>query len=159
MAEGRTADIARLADRYTPDMVRFLRDMIAIPGESAEERAVVERVRDEMERAGFDEIRIDGLGNILGRVGRGKTVIAMDAHLDTVGVGGPSTWTRDPYQGELRDGIIYGRDPGDQEAGMAAALYGARIIKALGVDGDYQVWVTGTVMEEDCDGLCWQYIL
>jgi putative selenium metabolism hydrolase len=22
-----------------------------------------------------------------------------------------------------------------------------------------QVWVTGTVMEEDCDGLCWQYIL
>ena len=159
MGDGRAADIARLADRYTPDMVTFLREMIAIPGESADERAVVGRVRAEMERAGFDEIRIDGLGNILGRIGSGKTVIAMDAHLDTVGVGDPSTWTRDPYTGELRDGIIYGRGAGDQEAGMAAALYGARIIKDLGVDGDFQVWVTGTVMEEDCDGLCWQYIL
>lgn len=159
MVDARSAEIARLADKYTPDMVAFLREMIAIPGESAEERAVVQRVRAEMERAGFDEIRIDGLGNILGRIGSGRTVIAMDAHLDTVGVGDPSTWTRDPYKGELRDGIIYGRGAGDQEAGMAAALYGARIIKDLGSDGDYQVWVTGTVMEEDCDGLCWQYIL
>ncbi len=159
MLETRGAEIARLAAKYTPDMVRFLRDMIAIPGESAGERAVVDRVRVEMERAGFDEIRIDGLGNILGRVGSGKTVVAMDAHLDTVGIGDPTTWTRDPYQGEVRDGIIYGRGAGDQEAGMAAALYGARIIKDLGAHGDYQVWVTGTVMEEDCDGLCWQYIL
>jgi len=71
MLETRGAGIARLADEYTPDMVRFLRDMIAIPGESAGERAVVDRVRLEMERAGFDEIRIDGLGNILGRVGSG----------------------------------------------------------------------------------------
>ena len=159
MVDARGAEIARLADKYTPDMVAFLREMIAIPGESAEERAVVQRVRAEMERAGFDEIKIDGLGNILGRIGSGRTIIAMDAHLDTVGVGDPSTWTRDPYKGELRDGIIYGRGAGDQEAGMAAALYGARIIKDLGSDGDYQVWVTGTVMEEDCDGLCWQYIL
>ena len=159
MADTRSAEIARLADKYTPDMVAFLRDMIAIPGESTEERAVIERVRAEMERAGFDEIKIDGLGNILGRVGSGKTVIAMDAHLDTVGVGDPSTWTRDPYKGELRDGIVYGRGAGDQEAGMASAVYGARIIKELGLDLDCQVWVTGTVMEEDCDGLCWQYIL
>ena len=159
MEATRSDEIARLADKYTPDMVAFLRDMIAIPGESTEERAVVERVRVEMERAGFDEIKIDGLGNILGRVGRGRTVIAMDAHLDTVGVGDPSTWTRDPYEGELRDGTVYGRGAGDQEAGMASAVYGARIIKDLGLAGDYQLWVTGTVMEEDCDGLCWQYIL
>jgi putative selenium metabolism hydrolase len=102
---------------------------------------------------------VDGLGNLLGRIGRGRTVVALDAHLDTVGVGDPSTWKRDPYQGELRDGIVYGRGAGDQEAGMAAAVYGARIIKDLGLADDCEVWVTGTVMEEDCDGLCWQYIL
>jgi len=159
MPTNRSAEIAQLADQYTPAMVRFLRDMIAIPSESAGEQPVVERVRAEMEASGFDEIKIDGMGNILGRVGNGKTVIAMDAHLDTVGVGDASTWRRDPYRGELTDGIIYGRGAGDQEAGMAAALYGARIIKELGLDGDYQLWITGTVMEEDCDGLCWQYIL
>jgi putative selenium metabolism hydrolase len=159
MPDQKAGEIARLAARYTPDMVAFLRDMIAIPSESAAERAVVERAREEMEKAGFDEIRIDGLGNVLGRVGNGRTVVALDAHLDTVGVGDPSTWTRDPYKGELRDGIVYGRGAGDQEAGMAAAVYGARIVKELGLTSDCQVWVTGTVMEEDCDGLCWQYIL
>ena len=159
MSGDRSGDIARLATRYTPEMVKFLRDMIAIPSESTGERPVVERARAEMKNAGFDEIKIDGLGNILGRIGSGTTVIAFDAHLDTVGVGDPSTWTRDPYKGDLKDGVIYGRGAGDQEAGMAAAVYGGRIIKDLGLDGDYQLWVTGTVMEEDCDGLCWQYII
>ena len=159
MSGPRTDEIARLAERYTPEMVSFLREMIAIPSESEHERPVVERVRAEMEAAGFDEVKVDGMGNVLGRVGSGKTVIALDAHLDTVGVGDPSTWKRDPYQGELKDGIVYGRGAGDQEGGMAAALYGARIWKELGLGDDCQIWVTGTVMEEDCDGLCWQYIL
>ncbi|OGT96876.1 MAG: selenium metabolism hydrolase, partial [Gemmatimonadetes bacterium RIFCSPLOWO2_02_FULL_71_11] len=154
-----SSEIARLAERYTPDMVRFLRDMIAIPSESTGEKPVVERVRAELEAAAFDEIKVDGMGNILGRVGSGKTVIALDAHLDTVGVGDPSTWKRDPYQGELKDGIIYGRGAGDMEGGMAASVYGARIAQELGLLDGVQLWVTGTVMEEDCDGLCWQYIL
>jgi putative selenium metabolism hydrolase len=153
------AAIARLAEQHTPEMVAFLRELIAIPSESTEERAVIERIRREMERVGFDEVKIDGLGSILGRVGSGKHVIAMDAHIDTVGVGDPQSWTRDPYQGELRDGIIYGRGASDQSAGMAAMVYAAKIIKELQLEGDYQLWVTGTVMEEDCDGLCWQYIV
>ena len=42
---------------------------------------------------------------------------------------------------------------------MAASVYGARIAQELGLLDGVQLWVTGTVMEEDCDGLCWQYIL
>lgn len=153
------AAVARLAEQYTPQMVAFLREMIAIPSESAEERAVIARIEQEMRKVGFDEIKIDGLGSILGRVGSGKRVIAMDAHIDTVGVGNPASWGRDPYQGELKDGVIYGRGASDQSAGMAAMVYAAKVIKELDLAGDAQVWVTGTVMEEDCDGLCWQYIL
>ena len=152
-------DIAHLAERYTPEMVRFLRDMIAIPSESGGERQVVDRVRAEMERVGFDEVKVDGFGNVLGRVGSGHAVIAVDGHVDTVGVGDRSTWTRDPYQGELKDGVIYGRGASDQEGGIAAAVHGARIAKELRLLEGAQLWVTGTVMEEDCDGLCWQYIL
>jgi len=153
------SDIARLASQYTPDIVRFVRDLIAIPSESAAEREVVQRIAGEMAGAGFDEVKIDGLGNILGRIGSGPRVIAIDGHLDTVGVGDPSAWRCDPYRGELRDGVIYGRGASDQKAGIASAVHGARILKALGAAEDWQLWVTGTVMEEDCDGLCWQYIL
>lgn len=155
----RDSAVERLADDRTPDMVRFLREMIAIPSESGGEKAVVGRVAEEMRRLRFDEVRIDGLGNVLGRVGSGRAVVAIDGHLDTVGVGDPSTWRRDPYRGELADGIVYGRGASDQEAGIAAAVHGAGIANALGLLDGIELWVTGTVMEEDCDGLCWQYIL
>ena len=151
--------VMELSKKYEPDMVKFLRDMIRIPSESAKEREVIQRIKKEMEKVGFDEIRIDPMGNILGRVGSGKKVIAMDAHIDTVGVGDQNAWKWDPYEGKLENGIIYGRGASDQEAGMASMVYGAKIIKELKLEDDYTLWITGTVQEEDCDGLCWQYIL
>ena len=151
-------DAAALARLHTDAMVRFLRDMIAIPSESGREQAVVQRIAAEMALVGFDEIRIDGLGNVLGRVGAGPLVIALDGHVDTVGVGDRSTWRVDPYEGAHAGGIIYGRGASDQKGGLAAAVYGAAIARELGLDA-VQLWVTGTVMEEDCDGLCWQYLL
>ena len=151
--------VSAAAQAATGDMTRFLRDMIRIPSESTEERTVVECVAAEMRRVGFDEVKIDGLGNVLGRVGSGPVVLAIDGHLDTVGVGDPSTWKRDPYEGEQTTDTIFGRGASDQEAGIAAAVYGAKIAKELGLLDGVQLWVTGTVMEEDCDGLCWQYIL
>jgi putative selenium metabolism hydrolase len=151
--------ILQQAERYCDDMIAFLRDMIAIPSESCHEKEVVLRIKSEMQRVGFDEIRIDDMGNILGRIGHGRRIIAMDAHVDTVGVGDPKSWAWDPYEGKLERGIIFGRGACDQEAGMASMVYAARMIKDLGLEGDYALWITGTVQEEDCDGLCWQYLL
>jgi len=151
--------IADRAEQYTPAMVKFLREMIAIPSESAGERAVIERAAAEMRAAGFDEVKTDGMGNLLGRVGHGPTVIAIDGHIDTVGVGDRSTWKVDPHAGAMEGGVVYGRGASDQEAGIAAAVHGARIAKELGLLDGVQLWVTATTMEEDCDGLCWQYIL
>lgn len=147
------------AARLAPRITAFLRDMVAIPSESAGERAVVERIAAEMRELGFDEVKIDGFGNVLGRVGDGPHVIAIDGHVDTVGVGDRGTWTRDPYAGVIEGGVLYGRGASDQEAGVAAAVYGAHIAKQLGLLEGATLWVTGTVMEEDCDGLCWQYLL
>jgi putative selenium metabolism hydrolase len=147
------------AERYRGDMVAFLRAMIAIPSESCHERDVILRIESEMKAVGFDEIKIDAMGNILGRIGHGRRVIAMDAHIDTVGVGDPGSWRWDPHQGKLEGDVVYGRGASDQEAGMASLVYAARIIKDLHLEGDYSLWITGTVQEEDCDGLCWQYLI
>jgi putative selenium metabolism hydrolase len=153
------SEIAAAAQGYEADIVGFLRDLIAIPAESSHEGPVIQRIRQEMEKAGFDEIRIDAMGNILGRIGSGKTVIMMDSHTDTVGVGDPKEWAWDPYKGKVEDGYVYGRGAGDQRAGMACMVYAAKIIKDLGLLGDYTLWVVGSVQEEDCDGLAWVYIL
>ena len=148
-----------LAERYKPEMTRFLRDMIRLPSESCQEKEVVQRIKQEMEHVGFDKIEIDGMGNILGTIGSGRTVIAMDAHIDTVGVGNRDNWEFDPYEGFEDDELIGGRGASDQEGGMASMVYAGKIIKDLGLEGDYTLVVVGTVQEEDCDGLCWQYII
>jgi len=87
------------ADRYRIDMIRFLRDLIRLPSESGQEEKVVLLIKAEMEAVGFDKIEIDPMGNILGTIGTGNTVIAMDAHIDTVGVGNKDNWEFDPYEG------------------------------------------------------------
>ncbi len=159
------AKVLEKAESYKPEMSKFLRDMIAIPSESCDEKQVVIRIKKEMEQVGFDRVDIDPMGNILGYVGSGKTLIAMDAHIDTVGVGNPDNWEYDPYKGYEDDEIIVGRGASDQEGGMAAMVYAGKIIKELGLEkgidleDDYTLLITGTVQEEDCDGLCWQYII
>ena len=148
-----------LAEKYKPEMTRFLRDMIAIPSESCDEKKVVLRIKEEMEKVGFDKVEIDPMGNVMGYIGHGKHLIAMDAHIDTVGIGNIKNWECDPYTGFEDDEVIMGRGGSDQEGGMASMVYAGKIIKELGMDGDYTLVVVGTVQEEDCDGLCWQYII
>lgn len=151
--------ILKAAEGYKPQISKFLRDLIAIPGESAKEREVILRIKQEMEAVGFDRIDIDPMGNIMGYLGHGRHLIAMDAHIDTVGIGNRNNWDYDPYQGYEDDEIILGRGASDQAGGMASMVYAGKIIKDLQLEGDYTLMIVGTVQEEDCDGLCWQYIL
>ena len=152
--------IKKAAEGYRADMTRFLRDLVAIPSESCGEEGVIRRIAAEMEKLGFDKVEIDGEGNVLGWMGKGDRVIAFDAHIDTVGIGNIENWKFDPYEGYENDTDIGGRGCSDQEGGIVSAVYGARIMKDLGIlPEDISVLVTGTVQEEDCDGLCWQYIV
>lgn len=153
------AEILKAAEQYKPQMSKFLRDLIAIPGESTEEKDVVLRIKKEMEDVGFDKAEIDPMGNIMGYIGHGKHLIAMDAHIDTVGVGNIKNWDYDPYQGYEDDEIIIGRGASDQLGGMVSMVYAGKIIKDLKLEGDFTLLVVGSVQEEDCDGLCWQYII
>jgi putative selenium metabolism hydrolase len=141
-------------------MSAFLRDLIRIPGESCKEKAVASRVVEEMTKVGFDEAGIDKMGNAIGVMGAGQTLIAFDGHIDTVGIGNRENWKFDPYEGYETETEIGGRGASDQLGGIVSAVYGAKIMKDLGLlNGKYRVMVTGTVQEEDCDGLCWEYMI
>ena len=152
--------IKKAAQDYRPAMAKFLRDMIAIPSESCQEEGVVRRIAQEMESLGYDKVEFDKLGNVIGWMGTGDKIIALDSHIDTVGIGNIENWEADPYQGYETDEVIYGRGGSDQEGGMAAATYGARIMKDLDlIPQGYRIMVVGSVQEEDCDGMCWQSIV
>lgn len=152
--------IKSAAQNYEKDMTRFLRDLVRIPGESAGEKGHIDRIAQEMKTLGFDKVEIDPMGNVLGYMGNGPTLICYDAHVDTVGIGNIDNWKFDPYEGFESDTEIGGRGTSDQLGGIVSSVYGAKIMKDLGLlNGKYTVLVTGTVQEEDCDGLCWQYII
>ncbi|MEF9916558.1 MAG: YgeY family selenium metabolism-linked hydrolase [Lachnospiraceae bacterium] len=152
--------IKEASNKYEKDMTCFLRDLVRFPGESTKEKDRINRIATEMKKLDFDKVEIDPQGNVLGYMGVGKRIIAYDAHIDSVGIGNRANWDFDPYEGFESDTEIGGRGTSDQLGGIVSAVYGARIMKDLDLLNDQEtILVTGTVLEEDCDGLCWQYII
>ena len=151
--------IAAKAKEYEQQTAEFLVKMVKEPSFSMKEEGVIKVIKAEMEAVGFDEVQIDGLGNVIGRIGSGPRIIAFDAHIDTVYPGEESLWDFGPFDGHIKDGKVWGRGTVDQEGGMASMVYAGKIIKDLNLNNEFTIYFTGTVMEEDCDGLCWQYII
>ena len=144
-------------------LAEFLKEIVSIPSTSSKEGDVVKYMAKAMEQLGYDEVKIDGMGNLLGRIGNGPRVIAFDGHCDTVDIGDISLWNKcKPYPAVIDKaaGKIYGRGCTDQKGGVASSIYGVAMLKQLGlVPANLTVWVVASVQEEDCDGLCWQYIV
>ncbi|HNS73968.1 MAG TPA: YgeY family selenium metabolism-linked hydrolase [bacterium] len=151
--------IGSRAKELESEITGFLMELVRTPSHSGKEEQVIQVIKKEMERTGFDEVRIDGLGSIIGRIGSGPRLIAFDAHIDTVYPGDLAQWTFDPFTPFVREGKVWGRGTVDQKGGMAAMVYAAKMIKEMGLNEQFTILFTGTVMEEDCDGLCWQYLI
>ncbi|OGS39666.1 MAG: selenium metabolism hydrolase [Elusimicrobia bacterium RIFOXYD12_FULL_66_9] len=147
------AKLRAAAKRYEKDMVKFARDLIAIPSFSCQEGAVVKRIAQEMRKVGFDNVKVDRLGNIIGRIGSTGPKIMLDAHIDTVGIGDRKAWKWDPFKGKLEGGKIYGRGASDQKLSMVSMVYGGKLIKDFGLGNGFTYLAVGSCQEEDCDGL------
>ena len=135
-------------------IIQFLRDICAIPSMDGQIGPVGERVAEELRKLGFDEVRFDRMGNILGRLGHGPAAIVYDSHIDTVGIGDPAAWRWDPFQGKLEDGTLYARGACDEKGSTPGMAYGIALGCRLGlIDKDqYTMYYFGN-MEEWCDGI------
>jgi putative selenium metabolism hydrolase len=151
--------INELSSKYSQYTAENLSKLVKIKSLSTQEKDVQLELKRQMEEAGFDEVKIDGLGNVIGRIGNGKRILAIDGHMDTVDMGNMDNWSFNPLGGDIKDGFVHGRGTVDQEGGPAAFVTSGRILKELGFDKDLTIYFVGSVMEEDCDGLCWKYII
>jgi putative selenium metabolism hydrolase len=134
------------------DIITFMREICAIPSMDGQLKEVGERIGAEMTRLGFEEVRFDKMGNILGRIGTGKRVIVYDSHIDTVGIGDPGSWQWDPFKGKVENGILYARGACDEKNSTPGMVYGLSFAKELGLLDDTTAWYFGN-MEEWCDGI------
>jgi putative selenium metabolism hydrolase len=151
--------INELSEKYRNYTAENLSKLVKIKSLSLGEKNVQLELKRQMEEADFDDVKIDGLGNVIGRIGNGKKILAIDGHMDTVDMGNMENWDFDPLGGEIKDGFVHGRGTVDQEGGPAAFITTGRILKELGFKKDLTIYFVGSVMEEDCDGLCWKYIV
>jgi putative selenium metabolism hydrolase len=148
------------AKRLQGKTARFLADIVACPSHSGTEKRAADRIRREMKAVGFDEAFTDKLGNVIGRVGKGRKVLLYDSHIDTVGVGDPAAWKgRDPFKLRSQGGFLWGRGACDNKGSMACMVHGAGLLKKLGLTGDFTLYVTGSTFEEDCDGLGQEFLI
>jgi putative selenium metabolism hydrolase len=153
------AKVLQLAEQYRDYTAQNLSRLVRIKSLTGGEKEMAAELKKQMREARFNDVRVDGLGNVLGRVGKGKRLLAIDAHIDTVDQGNLENWSAAPFSGTIANGFVHGRGAVDQKGGAAAMVTAGRILAELGLKNDFSVLFTGTVMEEDCDGLCWKYII
>ena len=146
------SEIQQKTEEKREDIVRFMREICAIPSYESLIGPVGERIAEEMRKLGFDEVRFDKMGNILGRIGNGPRTIVFDSHIDTVGVGDPEEWQWDPFEGKVEDGVLYARGACDEKGSTPGMVYGMSFACDLGLLDGWTAWYFGN-MEEWCDGI------
>ncbi len=130
----------------------FASQLVQIQSYPGQEEAIIKFVEQKMVALGFDEVKIDAMGNVIGRLGDGGKSILFDSHLDTVEVKDENTWDFDPFGGQVTDGKLCGRGSVDMKSSAAASIYAAIAAKDRGFLDGKTVYVSCTVQEEDCDG-------
>jgi acetylornithine deacetylase/succinyl-diaminopimelate desuccinylase-like protein len=122
-------EIQKRVEASREDIIKFMREICAIPSMDSKIGPVGERIQAEMKKLGYDEVRFDKMGNTVGRIGNGKKVIVFDSHIDTVGVGDSSEWEWDPFIGKVEDGILYARGACDEKNSTPGMVYGLAIAR------------------------------
>ena len=142
------------------DMVAFLQDMVRTPSFSTQEGEVAARLAEEMHRIGISDVRVDRIGNVIGRIGAGGgKKLVLNGHMDTVGVSDPAAWIRDPFGAKIENGVLYGRGTADMKGALAAMVYGAKMLLDSGVFLFGDLYLVGVVQEEPCEGLAMRVLV
>ncbi len=141
-----------LTQEQKDDLIQFTQDLIRIKSFSGQEEEIVKFIEQKMKAIGYDEVIIDSMGNVVGRIGSGEKSILFDSHVDTVMVNDEELWDVPPFSGRIEDGRLYGRGSVDMKSGAAASIFAGAIAKQYGFDSGKTIYVSCGVFEEDCDG-------
>lgn len=146
------SQISSFVKQEEDNIVQLLKELISIESVTSKEGRAVEFLAKKMKDFGYDEVRIDKAGNLLGRVGSGKTVILYDAHIDTVELGNEKEWGFNPLDAQISNGYIYGRGVVDDKGCLTGITYAGMAIKKMNLEKDFTLWVSASISEESATG-------
>ncbi|MFQ5437174.1 MAG: M20 family metallopeptidase, partial [Anaerolineae bacterium] len=133
------------------DCVNFTQRLVQTPSMPHKEAAIAALAADEMRRLGFDEVWLDEMGNVNGRIhgqDRSLPAIVLNSHLDIVDPGDESLWPSPPYAAEIVGGRIVGRGTADIKGPLAVQIYSMAALRRAGERPRRDVLFSGVVQEE-----------
>ncbi len=126
--EGELSKLGIESDVYSPDEVEGIMEM--------EDYLAGRNLKD----------RTNITGKIKGK--SSKKALMLAGHLDTMPIGDLSLWTVPPAEGIIKDSRVWGRGACDDKYALATWLFIAKAMKALGIELDCDLYLTGYVDEE-----------
>ena len=119
-------------------LIDFYQDMVKAksPNPPGDTREVMRLVSDFLDQEGlaFDEVTAkEHLPNLVATFDgdtEGKHLV-LNGHVDVFPVGNEQAWDRDPWSGDIEDGVIHGRGAADMKGGTTAAIFTYRYLHRL----------------------------
>ncbi|SOB94931.1 succinyl-diaminopimelate desuccinylase [Rhodobacter maris] len=131
----------------TTDAVALSADLIRCPSVTPKEGGALVLLESVLSAAGFACTRVDrgGVPNLFARWGeKGGKTFGFNGHTDVVPVGDAAAWTHDPFDGEIIDGVLWGRGATDMKTGVAAFVAAAvDFVRATPPEGAIVLAITG----------------
>ncbi len=146
--------LQKLIDKRKREIINFFQESVRTPSVSGHEGDYAELIAEKMRSLGYDQVEIDGIGNVLGVIkgeNTGKTLL-YNGHLDHV----PPGKMDEPYSAKMIDGkpfgivgdVIWGRAAADMKGALAGMVMAGGILKDADIPLKGDLIVTGVVMEE-----------
>ncbi len=136
------------------DPVTLAADLIRCPSVTPEEGGAIALLERLLAPLGFACTRIGrgGVENLHARWGTARPVFAFNGHTDVVPVGDRAAWSRDPFGGEIVDGVLWGRGAVDMKSGVAAFVAAAAEFVQENPNGSIAILITGDEEGDATDG-------
>jgi len=133
------------------DPVAFAAELIRCPSVTPEEGGALDLLQARLEALGFTCTRLPfsdegtpDVDNLYARIGTEGPNFCFAGHTDVVPVGDEAAWSADPFGGEIRDGVLFGRGATDMKSAIAAfAAAAQRVLKEGAPKGSISFLITG----------------
>ncbi len=133
------------------DPVAFAAELIRCPSVTPEEGGALDLLQARLEALGFTCTRLPfsdegtpDVDNLYARIGTEGPNFCFAGHTDVVPVGDEAAWSADPFGGEIRDGVLFGRGATDMKSAIAAfAAAAERVLKEGKPKGSISFLITG----------------
>ncbi|CAD2245324.1 succinyl-diaminopimelate desuccinylase [Xanthomonas arboricola] len=106
----------------TSDVLQLTCELIARASVTPDDAGCQALLAQRLEAAGFacEHLRLGQVDNLWATHGSGAPVLVLLGHTDVVPPGPREAWTSDPFDPQIRDGVLYGRGTADMKGSVAA---------------------------------------